>query len=655
MKSISLLLIAANLLLTSILSGQDLNDKVLMTVAGTNVTAGEFIRMYKKSGEPVNANELDTYLNQYIIFKQKVADARHEGYDTTIAFKTELKGYRDQLSVNYLTDNDVKERLLHQAYQRSLTEINVWHILVACQAEATPEDTSKAWKRAIDIQERILKGEQFEEVARGASDDPSVKVNGGHLGFFTAFQMIMPFEDAMYSLKPGEISGPVRTPYGYHIIMVTERRPSNGKIKVAHIMKSVPPGATEKVARSAEDTIRSVYNKLSKGASFSELAQKYSDHKESASNGGELNWFGTGEIISDFSEAAFSLKKNGDITQPVRTPYGWHIIKRIDRKPPGTFEESKSYLESRINSSYLNSLSKKSFIEKLKKEYNFRIDTNIFNWFVTNTDTMVIKGLTKYNRLEIPAGSIYTFADQVCKTEDLANYIEKRSSMILTNDPLNYVNKTIEILSSDQIIAYENSVLEKKYPEFRYLVYEFHDGILLFEVSSRKVWNRSQEDSAGLKQYYENNKSKYMTRKGLEGRIYILKKKKGMSSLAAAFKRLEGSSDTDNRMINKFIVKGDSLLVIKKGIWYEGDDKDIDGLRWIKGYQESKIEGFPCIAVIESIIEPQALPFNSVQGEMISGYQNYLENKWIEQLKENYPVKIDNAVLEEIRNKLKNE
>jgi peptidyl-prolyl cis-trans isomerase SurA len=187
------------------------------------------------------------------------------------------------------------------------------------------------------------------------------------------------------------------------------------------------------------------------------------------------------------------------------------------------------------------------------------------------------------------------------------------------------------------------------------VLFRSHDGILLFEVSSRKVWNRSQEDSAGLKQYYENNKSKYMTRKGLEGRIYILKKKKGMSSLAAAFKRLEGSSDTDNRMIKKFIVKGDSLLVIKKGIWYEGDDKDIDGLRWIKGYQESKIEGFPCIAVIESIIEPQALSFNSVQGEMISGYQNYLENKWIEQLKENYPVKIDNAVLEEIRNKLKNE
>lgn len=492
-------------------------------------------------------------------------------------------------------------------------------------------------------------------MARSSSDDPSVKINGGHLGFFTAFQMIMPFEDAMYSLKAGEISAPVRTPYGYHIIKVTEIRPSSGRIKVAHIMKSVPFGASELVAKSAEDTIRKVYKMLLGGASFNQLARKYSDHKESAANGGELNWFGTGEIISDFAEAAFSLQRNGDLSQPVRTPYGWHIIKRIDRKPPGTFEESKSYLESKINESYLNSLSKKSFIDKLKKDYKFLIDTNVLDWFAEHTDTLIIKGLAKYDRQGMPSGPIYTFADQQLTAKDFADYVEKRGFMIVTDDPRLYLNKTIETRSSDQIIGYENSVLERKYPEFRYLMNEFHDGILLFEISGKKVWDKSQEDTIGLKQYYEGNKNKFLTRKGIEARIYMLQKRDGIKLLKAAFNKMSNSPDAEEKMINKFIVRGDTLLKVKKGIWFEGDNKDIDNLRWIKGYQETKQKGFPCIVVIDNIIEPQPLPFNEVRGEMISGYQSYLESKWIEQLKENYNVKIDNAILEEIRKQLRNE
>jgi peptidyl-prolyl cis-trans isomerase SurA len=655
MKITPLLLILTSLFLSSIVSGQDPGDKVLMTVAGKDVTAGEFIRMFKKSNVPVKLNELDTYLNQFIIFKQKVAEAINEGYDTTRAFKTELRTYRDQLSQNYLTDPDAKENLLKQAYQRSLTEINVWHILISCQAEANPEDTLKAWKKALNIRERIMKGESFEEVARGTSDDPSVKINGGHLGYFTAFQMIMPFEDAMYSLKKDEISEPVRTPYGYHIIKVTDRRPSSGKIKVAHIMKSVPPGTSEIQAKAAEASIDSIYTRLIGGASFSVLARNYSDHKESAANGGELNWFGTGEIISEFAEAAFSLKKDGDFTKPVRTPYGWHIIKRIERKPPGTFEDTKSYLESKINESYLNSLSKKSFIEKLKKEYNFVINREAFKWFVANTDTVIIKGLSGYNPQSLPPGPIYTFADQQLTTRDFADYIEKRGSMIVTSDPEFFINKSIETRSSDQIIAYENSILEKKYPEFRYLMYEFHDGILLFEISSKKVWNKSQEDSTGLRQYYEDNKNKFLTPEGMIARIWVLKKADGMKKLTAAYKKFSAYSDADTRMINKFISKGDSLLFFKKARWFKGDDKDMDGLRWIKGYQETTREGFPCIVVVDSIIEPRPLPFGEVQGEMISAYQGYLENKWAEQLKENWAVKIDTAVLEDVRRTLKNE
>ncbi len=634
---------------------QNLSDKILMTVDRQSVPAGEFIRMYKKSYDPSNTIDIDSYLQQFVIFKLKVADAIREGYDTTKAFKTELQGYRNQLAQNYLTDNATREKLLKQAYQRSLTEINGWHILINCPAEASPEDSLVAWKKARDIRERIILGEPFEQVARSASDDPSVKINGGNLGYFTVFQMIMPFEDAAYNLKKGEISQPVRTPYGYHIITVTGRRPSVGKIKVAHIMKSVPPGADEKDAKKAEEEILKIYDQLQKGASFSELAAKYSDHKESASGGGELNWFGAGEIISDFAEAAFSLTKNGDYTKPVRTPYGWHIIKRIDKKAPGSFEETRSYLESKINESYLNSISKKAFIEKLKKEYKYRTYRDAVDWFIKNTDTLIINGLAKYNRNDMPSGAIYTFADQQFTTREFATYIENRGSMIITKDSAEFISRSLETRLSDQIMNYENSILEKKYPEFRYLMNEFHDGILLFEISGKKVWNVAQEDSTSLKKYYEENKNKFLTKEGISAKIYTLRKKDGMKSLSNAFKKYSRYPDRDKKMIEKFNIKSDTLLTIREGKWYKGENKAIDDLDRSKKVQETIIDGFPSMVVVNNVIDAVPLPFNEVQGEVIIACQQYLEDNWVKQLKEKYTVKIDYGVMEEIRKNLKNE
>jgi peptidyl-prolyl cis-trans isomerase SurA len=655
MKIRSSLLISMVLLLPAFCQAQDLNSKILMTVGGNKIQAGEFIRMYKKSIEPGKPLDIDSYLKQFTIFKLKVADAVANGYDTTKAFRTELSGYRNQLAQNYLTDTKAKEKLLQKTYQRSLTEINAWHILVALAPEASAEDTIKAWQKASDIRERIIKGESFEVVARGTSDDKSVKINGGNLGYFTVFQMIMPFEDAAYSLKVGAVSEPVRTPYGYHIIKVTDKRPSQGRIKVAHIMKYAPPGTAENEVKKAEEEINSIYKMLQEGASFKGLAAKYSDHKESAVKGGDLDWFGSGEIISDFSEAAFSLRDTGSYTKPVRTIYGWHIIKLLDRKPPGSFEESRSYLESKINQSNLNSLSKKSFVENLKKEYKFTINQDAYNWFVSNTDTLIIRGLKKYNRETMPSGNMYTFANQYITNNSFANYIEKRGSMIVTNDSVAFINSSIETCASDQIISYENSVLEKKYPEFRYLMGEFHDGILLFEISENKVWNRVSKDSTGLHKYYDDHKKDYLSRQSINTKIYTLKSPEGEKSLDAAYKKYSKKPDMDDLLIKKFNKKNDTLLTITERKWTRGEDPEIDKLKWVSGMQSFSKGGFPSIILINTVTEPVPLSFNEIQGEMMTGYQDFLENEWTGQLKEKYSVKIDNLVLDEVKKALNNE
>lgn len=651
-RSSLLFITFALFLLTVICRAQEPDTRILLTIDGKKTEAGEFIRMYQKSAEPGKVSDPDEYLKQFIIFKLKVTDAIRLGLDTSRAFRTELNGYRNQLSQNYLTDSKIKEKLLHDAYQRSLTEINAWHILIALPPESAPADTLRAWEKAMDVRKRIMTGESFEQVARSTSDDKSVVSNGGNLGYFTVFQMIMPFEDAVYALKKGEISQPVRTPYGYHIIKVTDKRQSRGRLRVAHIMKAAPPGSDEAAIKKAGGEISGIYKKLQEGASFRDLAEKYSDHKVSAAKGGELEWFGTGEMISDFSEAAFSVRDTGKYTKPVHTVYGWHIIKLLERKPPKTFAESRAYLESKINQSYLYSLSRKSFVENLKKEYKFTIDPASYNWFVKNTDTLIIQGLKKYDRSSMPQGNLYTFANQKTTTREFANYIEKRGFMVVTRDSALFINQTIETKAADQLINYENSLLEKKNPEFRYLMNEFHDGILLFEISNKKVWNRVNADTEGLRKYYDEHKKNYLSKAGINAKIYTLKLSNGEKTLASAWKKYSGKSDRDNLLLRKLNKKNDSLLVITEKKYFKGDDSLIDGLKWSPGSQSFTMKGYPCVIDIMEVFEPVPRSFEDVKGEMITGYQDFLEDEWIRQLKEKYSVKIDNMVLGAVKKKL---
>ena len=642
-------------LLPSICQAQNLDDKILMNIAGKNVEAGEFIRMYKKSIEPEKTLDLDLYLDQFISFKLKVADAVKERLDTTKAFRNELNGYRKQLSQNYLTDLQVKEKVLQKAYQRYLTEVNAWHILISCPPEASPEDTLKAWTKASDIRERIIQGEPFEKVARGSSDDKSVMINGGNLGYFTVFQMIMPFEDVAFNLKKGAISDPVRTPYGYHIIKVTDKRASKGRILVAHIMKAVPPGAGDKEMEDAKYEINKIYKELQEGASFSELAQKYSDHKESAVNGGKLNWFGTGEMIPDFSEAAFAISDTGQYSKPIKTLYGWHIIKLLNKTSPGSLEESRSFLESKINQSYLNSISKKSLIEKLKKDYRYTLNREAYNWFINHTDTLVIQGLARYKKDSMPPGNLYTFANQRFTTKEFASYIEKRGSMIITDDPKNFIDRSIETRVSDHIIVFENSVLEKKYPEFRYLMSEFHDGILLFEISGKRIWNKVNEDSLGLKQYYEEHKKDFLTPRLIDAKIYSIASPGNKKKLISAYKKYSRKPNTDNLLLDKFNNNSNTLLTIKEGTWFKGEIPQLENVPWIPGTIFNKIGNSPVIIVIKKISEPGPLPFKEVQAEMITGFQDDLNAEWLKQLKGKYNIKVDSKVLEEVKKKLTNE
>lgn len=637
------------LFLSVSLFGQDWKNKTLLTIDGEDIPAGEFVGMYERTNDEVS---IDDYLNDFILYKQKIADAKHERLDKEPSFGKELQSYRDVLAKDYLTDKSASEKLLKEEYNRLLKEVNAWHILVLCSSTASPADTLAAWQKAVNIRERIMLGEPFEQVARGASDDPSVKSNGGNLGYFTAFQTVMPIENAAYTLATGELSHPVRSADGYHIIKVTDQRDARGSVLVAHIMKMSPPDFSKEEATKAEEAIKDIYNRLQAGSSFEEIARKESDHIASASNDGQLDWFGVGEMNPEFSEAAFSLSTKGSYSKPIRTVDGWHIIKLIDKKSPPSFEEARSYLESQYKQSSLSSIARKSLVDKLKKEYNYIIDEVSKEWFVSHSDTLVTRGLVGYNMSNIPEGILYSFANIKVSNSDFAKFVQYRGPVIKTDEPHAFVNAMLESSASDQIINYEDSILEDKYPEFNELIHEYSEGVLLFEISNRRLWEKTTIDTTALMSYYESQKNNYLSNRSLEAKSYTYKNRAGAKVLAKTYKKYSKKPNGDAIMASKLNTRTDTLLIIEDGVWYEGDNTYIDNIRWSEGTEKTTINGFPAIIKITRVNQPAPLPFEEVREVIVSGYLESITNSWEKQLKTDYPVTINDSVLEEVKNQL---
>src|SRR5690554_1578899 len=352
---------------------QKKGDEVVMTVNDEEITKSEFLQVYLKNNDNPKYDKasLDEYLELYKKFKLKVAEAEALGYDTIPSLKRELEGYKEQLAHPYLIDSSKTKELLKEAYDRMQHEIKASHILINVKPNASPEDTLKAYNKALALKKRIENGEDFGAVASGpgGSEDPSAKQNKGDLGYFTAFQMVYPFETAAYNLKEGEVSMPVRSSYGYHIVKVFDKRKARGTITTAHIMVALSENSNRSDIQNAEKKINEIYKELEEGKSFEKLARLYSDDQGSKNKGGHLPAFGSGtnqRMVTEFEDAAFALENDGDYSEPIKTDYGFHIVKRIDYKALGSFEELKAEIQQKLNRGDRAKQTEKAFINKLK-------------------------------------------------------------------------------------------------------------------------------------------------------------------------------------------------------------------------------------------------------------------------------------------------
>jgi peptidyl-prolyl cis-trans isomerase SurA len=623
-------------------------DNVLIKIGGRNFTFEEYQRIYNKNNSQLNdeseKKDPKAYLQLFIDYKLKVIEAEERGMDTLTSFINELAGYRDELTKPYLSDVTVYDSIVKQAYFRTVNEIRASHILLKLSPEATPEDSIKVYQKIIDIRNQFLNKEKtFDELAMEYSEDPSAKQNKGDLGYFKAFNMITAFENTAYQTKTGEISLPVRTQYGYHLIYVSDLLKSEGEIKVAHIMKMFPKqnDNSSSAAIKSKNLIDSIYQELLNGADFATMAKNYSDDKSTSRNGGEMNWISKSFRVKEFADAAFSLSKDNEIAAPIRTQYGWHIIKRIEARPPRSFEEMKIELTKKVKNDPIRSkYSKLAFINKLKKEYGFVAfpeNVKTFKNFLNEYDGDTLKGSLPDT---LKNTALYKVADSIFTVESFILLKENRHSKAIK-----VLNKNIDTYSTDVLSAYEDSRLTSKYPEFAQIMEEYHDGMLLFSIMQEEVWDKAIQDTLGLQDYYSKNNKNYFWDKHFSGLLIHCNNQAACDTC----RMMIANGITDPLILKERINKNQKQNIsVKNGKWEKGDNEKIDFLKF-GGEKPEKFN--PDFDIVHGQLIDAGVPksLEDARGLYISDYQSELEKNWMKQLRNKYKIKVNKKQLKKVK------
>lgn len=595
----------------------------------------EFMRVFnknKKDKSTPTKQEIDEYVDLYVKFKLKVKEAYALKMDTVPSFQQELAGYRKQLAQPYLTDKTVTERLVKQAYDRSQMEINAAHLLVNCAADAKPSDSLKAYEKIMGLRNRIVKGESFESVASQYSEDPSAKTNKGDLGYFTVFQMIYPFENAAFDTKVGEVSMPIRTRFGYHLVYVKDKRETQGDIKVAHIaIKYYNPTQID----STEKRINAVYEKLQAGEDWNTLVEEFSEDFNTNSKGGELGWFNrtTSGIPAEFKDVAYTLQADGDYSKPVKTKFSWHILKRVEMKEKPAYDDSKDFLRRKVERDSRSELNKEVVVTRIKKENNF-VEVAGLDAVRGKFDESLLKG--QYKKKEGIGTVLCKIGDREYTDDYFFAYVatnQTRTNKTLPNAVLDMYENFVKQINLD----YEEAQLEEKYLDFKYTMQEYRDGILLFELMDKEVWSKAVKDTAGLEAFYAANKEDYMWKERADVSVYSCKDAK----IAKKVKKLVKKGKSASTILEKYNAKDALSVSVDSKKVEKGSNKQLTDMPWEVGVYDlpEENERFKFVKVNE-ILPVSAKPLKDNMGQATSDYQDHLQTIWIAKLKEQYPVEV---------------
>jgi peptidyl-prolyl cis-trans isomerase SurA len=649
MKKISFYLLLLTLLPLKAVS----QNEVLLTIDNKPVSKAEFERIYHKNNnvQGYDNKPVADYLDMFINFKLKVLEAEKLGYDTMASFTTELAGYRDQLSKPYLQDRNLIDQLVQEAYYRTVNEVNASHIMVKLPVNATPADTLTAYNKALNIRKRLLAGESFEKIAREESEDPSAKINEGRLGWFSAFAMVYPFENAAYQTEVGGFSLPVRSKYGYHIIRVNARRPALGEIRLAHIMIRSGRNDSQEAINKAKDKINECYKLLQSGSTFTDMVKKYSEDAGTSSNGGQMRWLRSGELPSDIEDKVFMLTNSGSYTAPLHSEYGWHIFQLQGKRPLASFDQVKSQLEERILMDERGKRTEESFFAGVKKECGFLEYSENISGITSLIDSSLYSGNWNPEMAGDLNKPVFIINKKVYSQRDLANFIAKTKRYNKQERIAAIVANKCDEMIHKELLEYEKGQLEEKYPTFRYLMAEYHDGILLFNIMDKNVWSKAVSDTVGLKAFYEQHANDYMWNERADVSIYTVKDESFLEMTEKLAKKRAQNNWTANEFV-KMVCSNDTVPCVKVSDqkFERGESVPPDLFTWKKGFTKTVREGNTIKVIFVNALLPSMLKsFDEVQGQVTADYQNFLDEQWIKTLRAKYPVVVNQDVLQQIK------
>lgn len=633
------------------------DDAVLFTVAGKPIQVSEFRYIYSKTNQEnadFSEKSLREYLDLYTTFKLKVAKARQMQLDTVPTLNEELNGYRKQLSNSYLVDKEVTDKLVREVFDRMQRDVDVSHIFIAVDKNAAAADTLKAFKRAMNWHKLISSGKvSFEQMAQDSSDDKSAKDNRGNIGYINAMlpDGFYNFEKAAYSAKPGQLLAPVRSNTGYHIIRVNGSRPARGKMEVSHILfrRSDDPAKNAAIKTRAD----SVHQLLANGGDWDILTARFSDDKLTAPKKGYLGVFGINQYQKTFEDAAYALAKDGDISKPVETTIGWHIIRRVSQRPVQNFETEKRGLTERVKRDSRSEIAKQSMISRIKSESKYQDYPQVFEkWAARQIDTIFFTFKWKPDPAK-PKDVLMRLGTQSYTVADFEEYAAKASRERMRGFGLplkEVVDKMFKNWSDETAMAYEEAHLGEKYPEFSALMREYEEGILLFEALKQNVWDRANSDSAGLQAYFDANlKDKYKWDERARATLYTIKTDDPKIGQEI---RTYAANHNSEEVLRKFNKPGETDVLTSLEKTYEkGKMKDLADV-WKAGASTNlKTDNGTKTATftkIEEILPPSGKSLSEARGYAVADYQDYLEKQWIAELRREFPVQVNEEVFRKL-------
>ncbi|HLT33541.1 MAG TPA: peptidylprolyl isomerase [Aquaticitalea sp.] len=642
-----LYLILTILLISTFSFAQKHVDAVLFTVDGEPIESSEFIRVYNKNLDLVkdeSQKDVDAYLKLFVNYQLKIKEAKRLGLDTIPKYKREFESYKKQLSKNYLSDSNVTEALVQEAYHRSAQDVKASHILI--RLDENEKDTLQVYNQLMDLRNRVKK-EGFDKVKNDIHNGTTVFAED--LGYFSAFKMVYEFENAAYNTNVGDVSKPIRTRFGYHIVKVDDKRPSRGEVTVAHIM--ISNKQTDSLL-NPETRINEIYKKINQGEHFESLARQFSDDKSSSANGGLLAPFTGGQLSSpEFENMAFSLTQPGQISKPFETDYGWHIMKLIYKKGIQPLEDIRSELESKVKRDARSSLINTALANKLKKQYGVKDDVKNLEYFAS------ILTNDFYNRAWVLPESfekdkeLFKLQNKVVTYDAFGNHLMSAQRLYSgkTMAFADIVAKEYNTFQEAQILKFHEENLEFENEDYAQILKEYRDGLLLFDLMEKEVWNAATQDSLGLKNYYETHASEYVWKDRIEAILATAAKKDDIEKV----KQLMVKGLSDDEISKQLNSESEQKVIFTKGMM-ETDHQALpenlelkEGISKVYAYNDAYH-----VLWINEVIPSTKKTFVEAKGKVISDYQIHIEKDWLKTLNERYKVDIDSKALKEVKSQI---